>query len=76
MRTFKYNQSQKFRVIVKGVSVYVTAKQITQGIGDQVATNSAVTFALKSLEDMNATEKSAVGLCGNWNGISVQINEL
>ena len=76
MRTFKYKQSQKFRVIVKGVSVYVTAKQIILGIGDQTVTNSAVALSLKSLERMNAIEKGAVGLCGTWDGLSVQIDEL
>lgn len=32
----KFKQAQKFRVIVNGVSVYTTAKQIRWGFGDFV----------------------------------------
>jgi len=75
MAAFKYKQSQKFRVIVSGVSVYTTAKQIRWAFGDSVAVNEAVTSALQSLERMKAGG-SAVGLAGNWNGLSVQLSEL
>jgi hypothetical protein len=60
-KTFKYKQSQKFRVIVKGVSVYTTAKQIRWQFGDQLSTNAAVAASLCELERMNASMKGAVG---------------
>ena len=75
-KTFKYKQSQKFRVIIGQVSVYVTAKQIIWGIGDGVETNAAVASALQSLQNMNSVAKETVGLCGTWNGMAVQIDEL
>lgn len=76
MKTFKYKQSQKFRVIVQGVSVYTDARAIRWQFGDQISTNAAVQSALTSLERMNNGIKSAVGLCGTWNSMSVQIDEL
>lgn len=76
MRTFKYKQGQRFRVIVKGVSVYTDARTIRWQFGDQVRTNDAVQSALTSLERMNNGIKSAVGLCGRWNDMEVQIDEL
>jgi hypothetical protein len=75
-KTFKYKQSQKFRVIVKGVSVYTTAKQIRWQFGDQLSTNAAVAASLRELERMNASMKGAVGLCGTWCDMSVQIDEM
>jgi hypothetical protein len=72
----KFKQSQKFRVIVSGVSVYVTAKQIKWGIGDQIGTNRAVYEAFAHLKSMNSKENSTLGLCGNFVGIPVQITTL
>lgn len=72
----KFKQSQKFRVIVSGVSVYVTAKQIKWGIGDQISTNRAVYEAFAHLKTMKCKENATVGLCGNFVGIAVQIDTL
>ena len=38
----KFKQAQKFRVIVNGVSVYTTAKQIRWGFGDLCARDHAL----------------------------------
>jgi hypothetical protein len=70
----KFKQSQKFRVIVKGVSVYVTAKQIIWGIGDQISTNAAVHAAFTSLQNMKTDQNATVGLCARYNDIDVQIS--
>lgn len=71
MRKFKFAQSQKFRVIVNKVSVYVTAKQIRDQFGDVVRINDAVVSALSELQKMHP---DAVGLCGRWQDVDVQID--
>jgi hypothetical protein len=72
----KFKQTQKFRVIVKGVSVYVTAKQIRWGFGDQISTNAAVYAAFTSLQDMKAVDNATVGLCARYGEVDVQIDTL
>ena len=69
----KFKQTQKFRVIVNGVSVYTTAKQIRWQFGDQISTNAAVTYALTTLEALNDTENT-IGLSTRHNGVEVQIS--
>lgn len=69
----KFKQAQKFRVIVSGVSVYTTAKQIRWGFGDQIKTNAAVYGAFCQLQD---AAPSANGLCCRINDVDVQIDTL
>jgi hypothetical protein len=76
MKFKQFKQSQKFRVIVKGVSVYVTAKQIRWGFGDQLTTNAAVHAAFHSLTNMKAAGEPAVGLAATYCGLDVQIDML
>lgn len=76
MAAFKYKQSAKFRVIVKGVSVYTTAKQIRWSLGDMAAVNNAVSAALASLENMKSDSNMAVGLVGRWHDMEVQLSEI
>jgi hypothetical protein len=69
----KFKQAQKFRVIVGGVSVYVTAKQIRWGVGDQIATNAAVYFAFNNLQE---SAPASTGLCTRVGALDVQIDTL
>lgn len=69
----KFKQAQKFRVIVKGVSVYTTAKQIRDGFGDQISTNTAVREAFRALQDSTPT---ATGICMRVGLIDVQLDTL
>lgn len=71
-----FKQGQKLRVIVNGVSVYTTAKQIRMQFGDFTAINNAVTGAMNYLEDLRQDEPEMAGLCGRWDGVDVQINTL
>jgi hypothetical protein len=72
----KFKQAQKFRVIVKGVSVYVTAKQIRWGFGDQISTNAAVYAAFTRLQEMKSVENATLGLGATFAGIDIQIDAL
>jgi hypothetical protein len=69
MKFKQFKQSQKFRVIVKGVSVYVTAKQIRWGFGDQLTTNAAVHAAFHSLTNMKAAGEP------NRHVVKIQLDE-
>ena len=75
-KVFKFKDSQRFRIIIKGVSVYTTAKQIRWGIGDFISVNDAVASALRALENMKQGQGEAVGLAGSWNEMQVQIDML
>jgi hypothetical protein len=68
----KFKQAQKFRVIVGGISVYVTAKQIRWGFGDQLATNAAVYFAFNKLQDV----APHLGFCTRVGALDIQIDTL
>lgn len=67
--------SQKLRLIMNGVHLYTTVKQIRNGIGDEYRTNAAAQKCLVALEYMRATESvKPIGLTGAWEGRSVQID--
>ena len=69
-----YNETQKFRVIVEGVSLYSTAKDIRKGIGDSRIVNNATQECLMALEKMRVD--GARGLAGRWKGLNVQIDAI
>jgi hypothetical protein len=68
-------QSQKLRVILNGVAVYTTAKQVRGCLFGFMSQNVAAQKALDSLESMRVTDP-AVGLVGTWEGLQVQIDML
>lgn len=69
-----FKPAQKIRVIINGISVYTTARQIRDGFGDYMSINEAVKLSLESLERANASGDGAVGLCGDFAGRQIQIN--
>lgn len=69
----QFKQGQKFRVIVNGVSVYTTAKQIRWGFGDFVSINHAVESAFVQLQN---AMKTTTGLCTRVGEVDVQIDTL
>jgi len=77
---FKFKKTQKFRVIISGISLFTTAWTIRMGIGDFTSVNGAVQYALKALEhcrdDKGVAGEATVGLCGDWAGFAVQINTM
>ena len=75
---FKFKPTQKFRVIINGVSVFTTARTIRMGIGDLYASNAAAQKALVCFEatrdGKGAAEQACSGLAGRWEDMSVQID--
>lgn len=70
-----FKPTQKFRLIINGVSVYTTARAIRNGIGDLYASNAAAQKALLVLENMQADKLPPCGLAGVWEGLQVQIDK-
>jgi hypothetical protein len=69
----RLKQSQKLRIILSGVAIYTTAKQIRYGLFGFMSQNAAAQKALDALEFMRVTDP-AVGLAGTWEGLQVQID--
>ena len=73
-----FKPTQKLRVIIDNVSIYTTAKQVRNGIGDFYSVNAATQKALDALEYTRSgegvAEQCAVGLAGTWEGLNVQLN--
>jgi hypothetical protein len=67
--------SQKLRVIVNGVSLFTTVRDVRMGIGDFVKINESVQLALKRLETTSLTSKSiSLGILGDFAGHVVQLD--
>lgn len=77
MPPFKANRpfkaTQRFRVIINGISFYTTAGAIRDGVGDFTKVNEAVNEAMKALERTRVNDP-AVGLTGAWFGYAVQLS--
>ena len=69
----RIKQNQKLRIIMSGVAVYTTAKQVRGCLFGFTSQNVAAQLALDSLEFMRVTDP-AVGLVGTWEGLQVQID--
>ena len=76
----RLKQSQKMRIILSGVAIYTTAKQIRYGLFGFVNQVAASQKALDALEYIRSgkgvAEKSTTGLCGTWEGLPVQLDIL
>ena len=70
----KIKPSQKFRVIVNGVSFYTTARQIIDGVGDQISTNAAVRNALTSMQNLANANEPVLGIGAWYDTIEVQLS--
>ena len=80
MQIKRLKQSQKLRVIISGVGIWTTAKQIRNGIGCFTNQIRATQKALDALEFTRSgdgvADKCATGLGGTWEGLQVQIDIL
>lgn len=82
MQIKRLKQSQKMRIIISGIGVYTTAKQIRWGLFGFTNQNAAAQKALDALEFARSgngvyfADKCATGLCGTWEGLQVQIDIL
>jgi hypothetical protein len=75
MKPFKnFNKTQRFRVIVNGISFYTDADQIRNGVGDFTKLNQTVREALVALEDIIKTTGPAYGLTFDRHGYSIQLS--
>jgi len=68
----KFKKSQKFRVIINGVSFYTTAGQITEGVGDFTQINRVVSSALEMLGGPNGN----AGIGTTIEGTQIQLSKI
>lgn len=80
MNIKRLKQSQKLRIIIGGIGIYTTARQIRWGLFGFVSQNAAAQEALAALENTRsgagAADQCATGLCGTWQGHQVQLDML
>jgi len=72
-------QSQKVRIIVSGVAIYTTVKQIRFGLFGFTNQNLGANQALDALESARRTDSVAdrtVGLSGTWSQLRIQLDIL
>lgn len=81
MITTRFEQNQKFRVIISEVSFYATATEIRRGVGDTAKPNEAIRKCLNALEFQRSgyavsgcIDQCATGLNGIWEGFNVQLD--
>lgn len=70
MKRIKFKGSQRFRVVANGISFYVDAQSVRDGVGDFTSLNGAVRQAMEELELHRA---DGMGLGGSWNGYQIQL---
>lgn len=72
----RLKQSQKLRIIISGVAIYTTAKQIRYGLFGFTTQNAAAQKALDALEFQRDGGWGTVvqGLAGTWEGLQVQVD--
>lgn len=75
----KFKQTQKFRVVINGVSFYTTAKEIRNGVGDFTSINLGIQQALAALENSKGgtglADQCTVGIAGTWSQYQIQLNQ-
>lgn len=72
-KTERFKSTQRFRVIVNGISFYTDARALRTGVGDFTKMNESVCKAVESLEKLR-TQDSAVGLTYSLNGYNIQLS--
>lgn len=76
----RLKQSQKMRIIISGVAIYTTAKQIRWNLFGFTSQAAAAQKALESLEHIRSGsghfDKCCNGLAGTWEGLQVQLDIL
>ena len=77
MKMYRYNLTQRFRVIVGDACFYATARQIRAGVGDFGRCNAATQKALDALEYIKSgagvADQCASGIAGTWENLNVQL---
>lgn len=78
MKIKRLKQSQRMRIIINGVAIFTTAKQIRAGMFGYITQMEASMQALKTLESTRSgpgvADQCANGLCGTWAGHQVQLD--
>ena len=73
----RFEQNQKFRVIISDVSFYTTATEIRRGVGDTAKPNEAIRKCLDALEFQRSgsgvADQCACGIAGTWEDLAVQL---
>ena len=68
------------RIIMSGVAIYTTMKQLRGGMFGFCTQNDASFQALAALENIRsgkgAGDRACTGLAGTWQGLSVQLDVL
>lgn len=79
MAITRFKPSQKLRIIISGVAVFTTAKQIRYGLfayTDQVAASQKALETLEFTRSTTDAQARATGLAGTWEGLQVQLDML
>lgn len=80
MKIKRLKQSQKMRIVISGIGIYTTAKQIRWGLFGFTNQNAAAQKSLDALEftrsGKGVADQCATGLCGTWSGLQVQLDML
>ena len=78
MKIKRLKQSQKMRIVISGIGIYTTAKQIRWGLFGFTNQNAAAQKSLDALEftrsGKGVADQCATGLCGTWEGHQVQLD--
>lgn len=64
-------ETKMYRLIIDGISIYVTNKQITDGIGDNATLNEACQMARSEM-----LHKEALGLMSTFGIYQIQIDQI
>lgn len=80
MTVKRLKQSQKLRIIINGIGIYTTAKEIRGCLFGFVSQNAAAQKALDALEYIRngkgVADQCTTGLSGAWEGHQVQLDIL
>lgn len=75
----RLKQSQKMRIIISGVAIYTTVKQLRWslfGFSNQAAASQKALDALEFIRSGKGADSCATGLGGTWEGLQVQLDML
>jgi len=81
MTTIKrFPKTTKFIVQSGNISMFATANAIRSGLGTSTKFNAATQKALEALEHIRSgsgiADQCAVGVCGTWEGLQIQIDKI
>lgn len=80
MVTKRLKQNQRMRIIISGVAIYTTVRQLRGGMFGSISQNAASQKALAALEhsrsDPGIAGQCCTGICGTWENLPVQLDVL